>query len=114
MTLHTAVITGGGSGIGSMIAAAYVQNGAKVYIASRKEKQLKEVSRNVLFFSGDIAEVGHDCQMCDLLNKKGPGSCHYFVADITVRVSFRSRAPPHASHVHNVDESGVRRAGNLH
>lgn len=39
-----AVVTGGGSGIGTMIAAAYVQNGAKVYIASRKEQQLKEVS----------------------------------------------------------------------
>lgn len=26
-----------------MIATAFVQNGAKVYIASRKEKQLKEV-----------------------------------------------------------------------
>jgi hypothetical protein len=38
-----AVVTGGGSGIGTMIATAYVQNGAKVYIASRKEKQLKEV-----------------------------------------------------------------------
>jgi len=38
-----AVVTGGGSGIGTMIATAYVQNGAKVYVASRKEKQLKEV-----------------------------------------------------------------------
>jgi NADP-dependent 3-hydroxy acid dehydrogenase YdfG len=28
-----------------MIASAYVQNGAKVYIASRKEEQLKEVSQ---------------------------------------------------------------------
>jgi NADP-dependent 3-hydroxy acid dehydrogenase YdfG len=37
------VVTGGGSGIGTMIASAYVQNGAKVYIASRKEEQLKEV-----------------------------------------------------------------------
>ena len=36
-------MTGGGSGIGAMFAAAYVQNGARVYIASRKEKQLKEV-----------------------------------------------------------------------
>ena len=33
-----------------MIASAYVQNGAKVYIASRKEKQLKEV-RTTLFAS---------------------------------------------------------------
>ena len=41
--MRIAVVTGGGSGIGSMIAAAFVQNGAKVYIASRKEKQLKEV-----------------------------------------------------------------------
>jgi short-subunit dehydrogenase involved in D-alanine esterification of teichoic acids len=39
------VVTGGGSGIGTMMASAYVQNGAKVYIASRKEEQLKEVSR---------------------------------------------------------------------
>ncbi|KAG8742607.1 hypothetical protein FRC10_001205 [Ceratobasidium sp. 414] len=37
-----ALVSGGGSGIGLMIAGALVQNGAKVYIASRKEKQLKE------------------------------------------------------------------------
>ena len=43
LTTQTAVVTGGGSGIGTMIASAYVQNGAKVYIASRKEGQLKEV-----------------------------------------------------------------------
>ncbi|KAH9903509.1 NAD-P-binding protein [Cubamyces lactineus] len=60
-----AVVTGGGSGIGSMIASAYVQNGAKVYIASRKEKQLKE--------------------MAEALTKKGPGSCHYIVADISTK-----------------------------
>ncbi|EJD46243.1 rhamnolipids biosynthesis 3-oxoacyl-reductase [Auricularia subglabra TFB-10046 SS5] len=57
-----ALVTGGGSGIGTMIAATLVQNGAKVYIASRKEKQLQEVT--------------------EALNKKGPGSCHYFIADL--------------------------------
>ncbi|KAI0634156.1 NAD-P-binding protein [Trametes polyzona] len=60
---RVAVVTGGGSGIGTMIASAYVQNGAKVYIASRKEKQLKEVA--------------------EALTQKGPGSCHYIVADIS-------------------------------
>ncbi|KAI0319350.1 rhamnolipids biosynthesis 3-oxoacyl-reductase [Amylostereum chailletii] len=58
-----AVVTGGGSGIGTMIATAYVQNGAKVYIASRKEKQLKEAAEQ--------------------LNKLGPGSCEYVVADLS-------------------------------
>lgn len=36
-----------GSGLGTMMATALVQNGARVIIASRKEKQLKEVSYNL-------------------------------------------------------------------
>ncbi|KAF8485633.1 putative NADPH-dependent beta-ketoacyl reductase [Gautieria morchelliformis] len=58
-----AVVTGGGSGLGAMMATALVQNGAKVYIASRKESQLKEVS--------------------EALQKIRPGSCHYVVADLS-------------------------------
>jgi len=45
-----------------MIASALVANGAKVYIAARKESQLKEAA--------------------DELNAAGPGSCHYIVADL--------------------------------
>lgn len=37
-----------------MIATALVQNGAKVYISSRKEKQLKEVS--VVFYQSQMYE----------------------------------------------------------
>jgi len=62
---QVALVTGGGTGIGLMIAAAFVQNGAKVYIAARKEKQLKETA--------------------DTLNAKGPGSCHYVVANLSSR-----------------------------
>lgn len=44
------------------MATALVANGAHVYIASRKEKQLKEVA--------------------DRLSKAGPGKCEYIIADL--------------------------------
>ncbi|QRV72302.1 Enoyl-(Acyl carrier protein) reductase [Ceratobasidium sp. AG-Ba] len=57
-----ALVTGGGTGIGFMIASALVQNGAKVYLAARKEGQLQKAK--------------------DVLNKEGPGRCEYIVADL--------------------------------
>ena len=59
VTGKVAVITGGGSGLGEMMATALVKNGARVIIASRKEPQLKEVSER--------------------LTKAGPGSCEYII-----------------------------------
>lgn len=41
-----------GSGLGTMMATALVHNGARVIIASRKEKQLKEVAA---CFTGEFA-----------------------------------------------------------
>ncbi|KIJ63348.1 hypothetical protein HYDPIDRAFT_41189 [Hydnomerulius pinastri MD-312] len=58
-----ALVTGGGTGIGKAIATALVHNGAKVYLAARKETQLKEA----------VAE----------LNVQGPGSAHYIVANLS-------------------------------
>lgn len=39
----TAVVTGGGTGIGLMITQALVSNGAKVYITGRREEALNSV-----------------------------------------------------------------------
>ncbi|RSH77439.1 uncharacterized protein EHS24_003410 [Apiotrichum porosum] len=41
------LVTGGATGIGKMIAAAYVRNGAKIYIASRKLKDLERVAEQL-------------------------------------------------------------------
>jgi len=38
----TALVTGGGTGIGLMITQALVANGAKVYITSRRDEVLKK------------------------------------------------------------------------
>ncbi|KAH7359637.1 hypothetical protein BKA66DRAFT_537822 [Pyrenochaeta sp. MPI-SDFR-AT-0127] len=59
---HVALVTGGATGLGEMAAQAFVQNGARVFIASRKEKELKLTT--------------------DRLNALGPGTCEYIIADL--------------------------------
>ena len=44
---HVALVTGGATGIGEMAAQGLIQNGAKVFIASRKESELKAVSQKL-------------------------------------------------------------------
>lgn len=41
---HVVLVTGGATGLGEMAAQGFVQNGARVIIASRKESELKKVS----------------------------------------------------------------------
>ncbi|CEN59928.1 hypothetical protein ASPCAL02369 [Aspergillus calidoustus] len=56
------LVTGGATGLGEMAAQAFVQNGARVIIASRKEEALKQTT--------------------DRLNALGPGTCEYQVANL--------------------------------
>ena len=41
----TAIVTGGGTGIGLMITQALVSNGAKVYITGRRQPELDTVAQ---------------------------------------------------------------------
>lgn len=59
-----ALVTGGGSGIGWMIAEGYARAGARVYIASRKQVEL-------------------DARIAELGTPDGGGSCQAIVADLS-------------------------------
>ena len=63
-----ALVTGGGSGIGWMIAEGYARAGAKVYIASRKKNELE----------ARIAELGDG------------GECSAIVADLSTEAACRA------------------------
>lgn len=71
----TAVVTGGGSGIGTMIARGFVEAGVRVIIASRKEASLKEVA-------DELSQMG-ECSylVADLSNEEGCRALGAAVAD---------------------------------
>lgn len=51
----TALVTGGGTGIGLMITQALVANGAKVYITSRRDEVLKKTEE--LYNGGGSGQI---------------------------------------------------------
>lgn len=59
---HVVLVTGGATGLGEMAAQAFIQNGATVFIASRKEKELQTTTAR--------------------LNALGPGKASYIIADL--------------------------------
>ena len=86
-----AVVTGGGSGIGTMIATGFVQAGVSVIIASRKEDSLKEVA-------DELAQQG-DCSyvVADLSTEEGCRGLGAAVAERWDALGTASRygGPPH-------------------
>ncbi|CUA67494.1 short-chain dehydrogenase/reductase SDR [Rhizoctonia solani] len=62
VTNQTALVTEGCSRTGVIIATTLVENGAKVYLASKDEVRLQEIQRE--------------------LSRRGPGRCEYIIADL--------------------------------
>jgi len=99
------LITGGGSGIGKAMALGFSQNGAKVYIASRKEKQLQETVEEINAVStGGKAEY----ILADIGSKAG---CDALISEFRKRenklhVLINNSATSWAAPYSNYDESG--------
>lgn len=78
------VVTGGTSGIGAMIAEAYVKSGAKVYVASRKADACEETAKRLSEFGtciGIPANLSSEQGCADLSNaiKENESKVHVLV-----------------------------------
>ena len=72
----TALITGGNGGIGLATAKRFVDEGAYVFITSRRERELaaavKEIGRNVTGVQGDVSNLGDlDSLFAQIKREKG-------------------------------------------
>jgi len=83
----TAVVTGGGTGIGLMITQALVTNGAKVYITGRRKEVLestvkeygKDAAGSLHALPGDISTKEGAIQLSKDLEAKEPNGIHLLV-----------------------------------
>ncbi|KAK4545649.1 hypothetical protein LTR36_002602 [Oleoguttula mirabilis] len=82
----TAVVTGGGTGIGLMIAEALVVNGAKVYITGRREGVLEQTVKlynkgagSLHALPGDVSSKEGCIQLAKTMGEKEPKGIHLLV-----------------------------------
>jgi enoyl-[acyl-carrier-protein] reductase (NADH) len=75
----TALITGGGTGIGLMITQALVANGAKVYITSRRDEVLQQTDKlydtgpgQIIPLQGDVSDKNDVKRLYDEMCQKEP------------------------------------------
>ncbi|EMC93410.1 hypothetical protein BAUCODRAFT_125274 [Baudoinia panamericana UAMH 10762] len=82
----TAVVTGGGTGIGLMIAQALVTNGAKVYITGRREEVLESTVKqyntgpgSLHALPGDVSTKEGAIKLAKEMEQKEPKGIHLLV-----------------------------------
>jgi len=82
----TALVTGGGTGIGLMITQALVANGAKVYITSRREEVLQKTDDlydsgpgQIIPLQGDVSDKDDVARLYKELSEKEPKGLHLLV-----------------------------------
>ncbi|KAG9847416.1 hypothetical protein KCU77_g8292, partial [Aureobasidium melanogenum] len=79
----TAVVTGGGTGIGVMITQALVTNGAKVYITGRRKEKLDKAIElystgpgSIHALPGDVSDKEDVIRLAKEMESKEPNGIH--------------------------------------
>ncbi len=79
LTGKTALVTGGGSGVGAAIALAYANAGAKVWISGRSKERLNSVADQHKAISSVVADVTDEASVQAMYEECGP--CDIIVAN---------------------------------
>ncbi|KAI1322462.1 hypothetical protein F5Y16DRAFT_404478 [Xylariaceae sp. FL0255] len=101
----TAVVTGGGTGIGLMIAQALQSNGAKVYITGRRAEVLEQTAKThstgpgqIIPLPGDVSIKDEALRIAKELEAKEPKGLHLLVNNAGVarddETKFSSKGQP--------------------
>lgn len=103
----TAVVTGGGTGIGLMITQALVANGAKVYITSRRDEVLKKTEElystgpgKIIPLQADVSSKEDVKRLADELAQKEPKGIQLLVNNAGIARDDKYRTP--GSLIHNI------------
>ena len=82
----TAIVTGGGTGIGLMITQALIANGAKVYITGRREETLQNTidkyntgPGSLHILSGDVSKKDECVRLAQEVEQKEPNGIQLLV-----------------------------------
>src|ERR1700743_2740750 len=79
---HVVLVTGGATGLGEMAASGFVANGARVIIASRKEKELRNTTNRINSTFGVSSGGRGESIVADLKDKAG---CDALVVEVKKR-----------------------------
>ena len=111
----TAVVTGGGTGIGLMITQALVANGAKVYITGRRQEALDSVVKqystgpgSIHALSCDISQKEEVIKLAEEVSKKEQKGIHLLVNNAGIArddsTRFSSAGKPDFSSAQSISE----------
>ncbi|KAF2133782.1 NAD(P)-binding protein [Dothidotthia symphoricarpi CBS 119687] len=111
----TALVTGGGTGIGLMIVQALVANGAKVYITSRRDEVLKKTDElhdkgpgQIIPLQGDVSDKADVARLCKEITEKEPAGIQLLVNNAGIArddaTSFSKNGEPDMSSASAISE----------